>query len=53
MEKSLIVTELVKKLPIFYGTPRFITMFIRVHHWTLNLNQQNPAFTATKEYEKT
>jgi len=29
----LIVTQLVKKFPVFYGTRRFITMFKRAHLW--------------------
>jgi len=33
---KLIVTELVKKLPPFYGTRRFFTVFTRVPHWSLS-----------------
>jgi len=28
------VTQLVKKLPTFYGTRRFITVFTTAHHWS-------------------
>jgi len=31
LEKQ-IITQLFKKLPAFYGTPRFITMFTTAHH---------------------
>jgi hypothetical protein len=34
--EKLIVTQLLKKLPTFYGTQRFITMFITAHHWSLS-----------------
>jgi hypothetical protein len=34
--EKLIVTQLVKKFPDFYGTRRFITMFTRVCHWSLS-----------------
>jgi hypothetical protein len=30
--EKLKVTQLVKKFPAFYGTHRFITVFIRAHH---------------------
>jgi len=30
--QKLIVTQLVKKFPAFYGTHRFITAFTRTHH---------------------
>jgi hypothetical protein len=33
--EKLIVTQLVKKFPAFYGTRRFITVFKRAHHWSL------------------
>jgi hypothetical protein len=33
--EKLIVTHPVKKLPAFYGTRRFITVFTRAHHWSL------------------
>jgi hypothetical protein len=32
--EKLIVTQLVKKFPAFYGTRRFITVFTRAHHWS-------------------
>jgi hypothetical protein len=31
-----------KKVPVFYGTWRFSTMFRTACHWTLSLNQINP-----------
>jgi hypothetical protein len=30
--QKLIVSQLVKKLQVFYGIKRFITMFARVNH---------------------
>jgi len=30
-----VVTQLLKKFPTFYGTPRFVTMFTRACHWFL------------------
>jgi hypothetical protein len=33
--EKLIVTQLVKKFPDFYGTRRFITVFIEASHWIL------------------
>jgi hypothetical protein len=30
--EKLTTTQLAKKFPAFYGTPRFITMFTRVNH---------------------
>jgi hypothetical protein len=33
--ENLIVTDLVKKLPTFYGNRRFITVFTRARHWSL------------------
>jgi hypothetical protein len=33
---KLIVAQLVNKLPIFYGTQRFITEFTRAHHQSLS-----------------
>jgi len=33
---KLIVSQLVKKFPAFYGTPRFITVFITTSHWSLS-----------------
>jgi hypothetical protein len=30
------VTQLINKFPAFYGTQKFITVFISVHHWTLS-----------------
>jgi hypothetical protein len=34
--EKLIVTQLVKELPFFYGTRRFITAFSRARHWSLS-----------------
>jgi len=34
--EKLIVTQLVKKLPVFYGTRRFITVFTRACHKCLS-----------------
>jgi hypothetical protein len=34
--EKLTVSQLVKKLPAFYGTPRFITAFTRVRHLSLS-----------------
>jgi hypothetical protein len=34
--EKLIVVQLDKEFPAFYGTRRFITVFTRVHHWTLS-----------------
>jgi hypothetical protein len=31
--KKLTVVQIVKKFPHFYGTPRLISVFIRVCHW--------------------
>jgi hypothetical protein len=31
-----VVAQLVKKFPDLYGTRRFITMFTRVHHWSVS-----------------
>jgi len=33
---KLIVTQLIKKFPDFNGTWRFMTVFIRVFHWSLS-----------------
>jgi len=33
---KLIVAELVRKVPVFYGNQRFVTMSMRSHHWTLS-----------------
>jgi hypothetical protein len=33
--EKLIVTQLVKKFLVFYGTRRFITVFTRARHWSL------------------
>jgi len=35
--EKLIVTKLVKKIPTFYGSKRFIIMFTRAYHWLLSL----------------
>jgi hypothetical protein len=32
--EKLIVVEVIKKFPSFYGTGRFIIVFISVRHWT-------------------
>jgi hypothetical protein len=34
--ENLIVTQLVKKFPAFYGPPRFITMFTKDRHLSLS-----------------
>jgi hypothetical protein len=34
--EKLIVTQLVKKFPAFYGTQKFITVFTTAHHWSLS-----------------
>jgi hypothetical protein len=34
--EKLIVTQLVKKFLVFYGTRFFITMFTRAHHLSLS-----------------
>jgi hypothetical protein len=34
--EELIVSLLVKKFPTFNGTQNFITVFIRVRHWSLS-----------------
>jgi hypothetical protein len=34
--EKLIVLQLVKKFPAFYGTRRFITAFITAHHLSLS-----------------
>jgi len=34
--EDLIVTQLVKKFSVFYGTRTFITMFARDRHWSLS-----------------
>jgi hypothetical protein len=34
--EKLIAPQLEKKFPTFYGTRRFITVFIRAHHWSLS-----------------
>jgi hypothetical protein len=34
--KNLIVTQLVKKFSVFYGTWRFSAVFTRAHHWSLS-----------------
>jgi hypothetical protein len=34
--EKLTVTQPVKKYPAVYGTRRFITVFIRAHHWSLS-----------------
>jgi len=33
---KLIVAQLIKKIPAFYGTRRFITVFTSAHHWPLS-----------------
>jgi hypothetical protein len=33
--EKLRVTQLIKKLPSFYGTRRSITVFTKGHHWSL------------------
>jgi len=33
--KKLIITQLVKKLPTFYGSQMFITVFVTSRHWSL------------------
>jgi hypothetical protein len=39
--KMIIVAQLAKKLPRFYGTGRFITVFSRARRWILS--QMNPS----------
>jgi hypothetical protein len=34
--QKLIVTQLVKKIPLSYGTRRFTTVFTKARHWTLS-----------------
>jgi hypothetical protein len=34
--EKLIVTQFVKTLLASYGTRKFITVFIRIHHWILS-----------------
>jgi hypothetical protein len=34
--EKLIITQLAKKFPAFYGTQRFITIFTRIHHCYLS-----------------
>jgi hypothetical protein len=34
--EKLIVAQLVKKFPIFYGSRKFITVFTRAGHWRLS-----------------
>jgi hypothetical protein len=34
--EKIIVSQLVKKFPAFFGTQRFITMFTRACHWSLS-----------------
>jgi hypothetical protein len=36
ISEKLIVAELVNKLPAFYGTQNFFTVFIRTHLWSLS-----------------
>jgi hypothetical protein len=33
---KLIVTQIVKKFPAFYGTRRFITVITTARHWSLS-----------------
>jgi len=44
LEAKLIVTQLGKKFPTFYGTWRFITVFMRSHHRSI-LSQMYPVHT--------
>jgi hypothetical protein len=34
--EKLIITQLVKKILLSYGTPNFITVFTQARHWTLS-----------------
>jgi len=34
--EKLILTQLFKKFPTFYGTQRFVTMFTRAYNWSLS-----------------
>jgi len=34
--RKLIVAQLVKKLPAFYGTRKFINVLVRARHWSLS-----------------
>lgn len=42
---QLAVTQLVQKLPTFYGNKRFLTVFTKAHHWTL-IKPLTPAHTS-------
>jgi hypothetical protein len=44
--EELIVVRIVKNLPEFYGTQRFITTFTRARYWSL-LSQMHPFHTLT------
>jgi hypothetical protein len=44
--EKLAVAQLVKKSPAFYGTRTFITVFTRVHHWSV-LSWMNPIHILT------
>jgi hypothetical protein len=32
----ILFEKLIKNIPLSYGTQRFITVFTKVHHWTLS-----------------
>jgi hypothetical protein len=49
---KFIIARLVKKFPIFYGTRRFITVFIRARHWTV-LGQMNSVHNLAPYFFKT
>jgi hypothetical protein len=34
--EKLIVTQLAKKFPAFYGIPKFVTVLTRASHWYLS-----------------
>jgi hypothetical protein len=40
LTEKIIVAQLVKKFPVFYGTQRFITQFTWDCHWTLTWNRR-------------
>jgi len=40
--EKLTVTQLVKKVPAWYRTRRFITLFTRACHWSLSWDGSGP-----------
>jgi len=48
------VAQLVMKLPTFYGTLKFITVFTRFHYWDLHIHwasDSNTCFTDVTDHE--